>query len=78
MQYLFGVLCVCALGVVPLAGCSDTQPGCETGADCNDDNECTNDVCNPTTSACDYSAVADGTACSDGVCWTGSARLWPG
>jgi hypothetical protein len=24
MRYLFGVLCVCALGVIPLVGCSET------------------------------------------------------
>jgi hypothetical protein len=24
MRYLFGLLCVCALGVVPLIGCSET------------------------------------------------------
>ncbi len=24
MRYLFGLLCVCALGVTPLVGCSET------------------------------------------------------
>ena len=26
MRYVFGFLCVCALGVVPLLGCSETSP----------------------------------------------------
>jgi len=25
MRYLFGLLCVCALGVVPLIGCSESD-----------------------------------------------------
>ncbi|MGB5285195.1 MAG: hypothetical protein WBN29_11840, partial [Polyangiales bacterium] len=27
MRYLFGFLCVCALGLVPLVGCGETQGG---------------------------------------------------
>jgi len=30
MRYLFGVLCVCALGVMPLAGCGETADNVRT------------------------------------------------
>ena len=33
MRYLFGVLCVCALGVVPLVGCSETAGTGGSGGD---------------------------------------------
>ena len=39
MRYLFGFLCVCALGVVPLVGCGETAGECEgavNGAACSD------------------------------------------
>ena len=76
MRYLFGFLCVCALGVMPLVGCSDTQPECETSADCNDDNECTNDVCDSASGTCSNTPVDDGTVCSfngiSGVCVSGA------
>jgi hypothetical protein len=71
MRYLFGFLCVCALGVMPLVGCSDTQPECETSADCNDDNECTNDVCDSASGTCSNTGVVcedDGNECTDDVC----------
>ena len=75
MRYLFGLLCVCALGVVPLVACSDTQPACEIGADCNDDNECTNDVCDSASGTCSNTPVDDGTDCTfdgvSGVCVSG-------
>ena len=63
MRDLVGFLCVCALGVVPLVGCSDTQPECETGADCNDDNECTYDVCESASRTCSNMSAEDDTAC---------------
>ncbi len=51
MRYLvdFGTVLV-ALGVMPLVGCSEeepeeAQPECLTGADCDDQNECTRDEC---------------------------------
>jgi hypothetical protein len=50
MRYLFGFLCVCALGVVPLVGCGETeerrQP-CDwpEDAECDDGNMCTVDEC---------------------------------
>ena len=75
MRYLFGFLCVCALGVVPLVGCSDTQAECEAGADCSDDNECTNDVCDSASRTCSNTPVDDGTDCTfnrvAGVCVSG-------
>jgi hypothetical protein len=33
MRYLFGFLCVCALGVVPLVGCSETAGDGGSGDD---------------------------------------------
>ncbi|TNF63264.1 MAG: hypothetical protein EP303_02890 [Deltaproteobacteria bacterium] len=47
MRYLFAFPCVCALTVVPLVGCSETSPNLCEGVECDDDNECTNDVCDP-------------------------------
>ena len=32
MRYLFGFLCVCALGVMPVVGCSDTGGGGSAGS----------------------------------------------
>jgi hypothetical protein len=43
---------------------------CE-GVDCDDDNECTKDVCDPATGNCDHPPVEDGTGCTDGVCRQG-------
>jgi hypothetical protein len=43
MRYLFGLLCVCALGLMPLVGCE--APKCQSDADCGDQNECTADSC---------------------------------
>jgi hypothetical protein len=71
MRYLFGFLCVCALGVVHVAGCNDwiLFDPCK-GVVCQDDgNECTSDgcydgTCNP--------PVVNGTDCTfdglSGVC----------
>jgi hypothetical protein len=45
MRYLFGFLCVCALGVVPVAGCSEApewEHPC-AGIVCDEGNECTDD-----------------------------------
>ena len=33
MRYVFGVLCICALGVMPLVGCSETAGTGGTGGD---------------------------------------------
>ena len=49
---------------------------CSTGlsVDCDDQNPCTTDSCNPATVGCVHSVVADGTVCSDGdACTTGDA-----
>jgi hypothetical protein len=69
MRYLFGFLCVCALGLVPQVGCGETGGTdlCE-GVVCDDGNECTLDSCIPADGTCDNGAVPDGTACSDGAC----------
>ncbi len=71
MRYVFAFLCVCALGVMPLGGCSgldiqgDYDP-CE-GVVCPDDgNECTKDVC-VSLGHCGW-PVLNGTECTfDGV-----------
>jgi hypothetical protein len=45
MRYLYGFLCVCALGVVPVAGCSEApewEDPC-AGIVCDEENECTDD-----------------------------------
>jgi len=71
MRYVFGFLCVCALCVVPLLGCGETTRDMCEGVSCNDENECTDDVCNLVTGACEYTPVEDGTACVDGTCLGG-------
>ena len=48
-------------------------PECETNEDCNDNNECTNDVCNE--GVCEYTNVPDNTTCTGGVCCGGSCTV---
>jgi len=68
MRYLFGFLCVCALGMAPLVGCSDAQPECERAADCDDGDDCSVDVCDPANGACSNTPADDGTKCDfDGL-----------
>jgi len=67
MRYLLGLLCVCALGVVPLVGCSETSPNMCEGIDCDDDNECTDDVCDFATGTCSNPPVNDGPPCRGGA-----------
>jgi len=68
MRYLFGFLCVCAMAVAPLVGCSETSPNLCEGVECeDDDNECTEDVCNPADGTC-YVPIANGAVCSGGAC----------
>ena len=53
MRYLLGFLCVCALGVVPLIGCSETAGECEgaaNGAACSD-GACLDGACTALTTA---------------------------
>jgi hypothetical protein len=75
MRYLFGFLYVCALGVMPLVGCSDTQPECESAEGCNDGNECTDDACSYASGTCSNTPVDDGTNCdfdgTAGLCISG-------
>ena len=68
MRILFTFTCVLALGVM---GCiEDDITYCESDSDCPDEgdgNECTFGRCG-LAGFCGYFAVADGEACSDGVC----------
>ena len=68
MRYLFGFMCVCALGVM---GCSETSGAggsggdggsggiteCQSPEDCDDDNECTDDTCSA--GVCEFVPVPD-------------------
>jgi hypothetical protein len=72
MRYLFGLLCVCALGTAALGGCAWEWDKCE-GVVCRDDNECTSSYCQ------DGSCVTEplyGKSCYDdglsGVCFDGT------
>ena len=71
MRYLFGFLCVCALGVMPLAGCSETTGNgtreCESLRDCDDQDVCTFESC--VDGVCEYSPVCDdGNDCTEYRC----------
>jgi hypothetical protein len=74
MRYLFGFICVLALGIM---GCSETSgtggsggsagdggagggmPECRSPGDCDDDNECTDDTC--LAGVCEFMPVPDPT-----------------
>jgi hypothetical protein len=56
------------MAVAPLVGCSETSPNLCEGVECDDDdNECTEDVCNPADGTC-YVPIANGAVCSGGAC----------
>ncbi len=85
MRYLFGFLCVCALGVALLAGRGCTlgpffADGDECAEGCDDGNECTDDRCHWDAGPfggeyCSNRPVDDGTPCTfdglAGVCLDG-------
>jgi len=78
MRYLFGFLCVCALGLVPLAGCfndllDDLPDGPCSGVNCNDGNICTRDHCvnyldlfgtGTSGPTCEHDPVLEGSSCT--------------
>lgn len=81
MRYVFGFMCACALGVMPLVGCSEASAQgdpCE-GVECDDGSECTEDSCNLATGTCEYSPLQQDpweSTCSfddvaEGSCWDG-------
>lgn len=43
--------------------------GCQTSEDCDDDNECTTDICNA--GVCENNPVSDNSLCSLGICCSG-------
>jgi len=48
MRYLFGLLCVCALGVMLVTGCGEEdmpEPECLYNSQCEDGDRCTYDGC---------------------------------
>lgn len=59
IRYLFGFMCVCALGLISVGGCTDlaTEPDLCEGIECDDGSECTEDACDPETGTCDYVAL---------------------
>lgn len=54
-------------------GTGGTRPFCESDQECDDERECTANVCDMTSGMCEFSALADGTACEEGqgVCRNG-------
>ncbi len=46
-------------------------PGLCEGVDCDDQNECTEDVCNPLNGVCEWPPSPDGASCSLGYCASG-------
>jgi len=67
------------LGALPVVGCSEeaTTPECQIDADCDDQNECTDDVCNSANGMCEYPAVPDGRQCVGGRCYSGLCDFVP-
>jgi len=61
------------------------MPECESAKDCDDDNECTVDECNPTYGLCENAAVQDGSPCGgethwggpNGGCYSGACNFVP-
>jgi hypothetical protein len=75
------VLVLLAVGTLRVLGCGDEGTGpsviCMGGEDCDDGNDCTEDVCDPANASCTNPKRADGAACMvdglpgqcvDGVC----------
>jgi uncharacterized protein (TIGR03382 family) len=61
MRYLFGFMCMLALGVMPLVGCGD-DGRCEFSADCDDGNQCTYNRCDD--GRCSFPNKPDGASCT--------------
>jgi len=55
------------------------MPECESAKDCDDQNECTDDVCNPSSSSCEITPVDDGILCAGdrGGCYGGLCNFVP-
>jgi len=66
MRYLFGFLCVCALGVFPLVGCSETAGDGGSGGSAGNGGTGGTDQCE---------GAEDGTTCSDGACLDGACTV---
>ena len=51
--------------------------GCQAGTpvNCDDGNECTTDTCSESLKACENIPKADNTACTDGVCCSGTCKV---
>lgn len=59
------------LPTVAISSISCIEDGCLDDLDCNDGDECTQDICNTGTGVCSSATVTDGTACTGGVCCAG-------
>jgi hypothetical protein len=57
MRYLFGFLCVCALGLMSLVGCGEEGPECVSKYQCHDGNTCTADRCYASAGLCRYAPI---------------------
>ena len=66
MRYLLGFLCVCALGVVPLVGCSETPGDGGSGGSAGSGGTGGTDQC---------AGAEDGTTCSGGACLDGACTV---
>jgi hypothetical protein len=82
MRYLFGFLCVCALGLVPLVGCGEAAK-CQSDTDCDVVEcmygKCVDGLCTEGTGY--YYVVEDGTPCQSdgttGVCLCALCKVGP-
>ena len=68
-----GLVLALALGVM---GCSEGpgMSGCESAKDCDDQNECTEDSCNPVNGSCEFAALPGGSICEAGACRNGDCE----
>jgi hypothetical protein len=82
MRYVFGFLCVCVFGVLPMVGCLEWDLECDScdGVWCPpDENECTTELCS--CGSCRSRPVSDGRACDldglAGICIDGRCEEDP-
>ena len=77
MRYVVGFSALLAVAVVLLVQCGESVDQC-AGVECDDTNQCTDDICDASSGECSNVAVPDGSGCDfgglRGVCVGGACR----